>query len=99
MQPVGGPIGRDVTAVAPDGADFHTAERLPDILAAADVAIGDHDGAVGVDDAGGEGRHLLIDARADPAQNGETDDQDGGKTNPELFHVIPSSQDCPAASR
>ena len=67
MQPVGGPIGGNVAAVTPDGAHFHAAESLPDILAAADVAIGDHDGAGGVDDAGGKRRHLLINASADPA--------------------------------
>ena len=55
MQPVGGPVGRDVAAVAPDGADLHAAERLPDVLAAADVAVGDNDGAVGVDDPAGRG--------------------------------------------
>ena len=69
MQPVGGPVRRDVAAMAPDGADFHAAERLPDVLAAADVAIGDNDGAIGVDDTSGEGRHLLINASADPAQD------------------------------
>ena len=69
MQPVGCPIWRNVTAMAPDGADFHTAERLPDVLAAADVTIGDNNGAIGVDDTSGEGRHLLINASADPPQD------------------------------
>ena len=92
MQPVGGPVGRDVAAVAPDGADFHAAERLPDILAAADVTIGHHDGAVGVDDTSGKGRHLLIDASADPAQDGKRNYQYGGKANPQLLHVFPSDE-------
>lgn len=44
MEPIGGPVGRDVTTVTPDGADFHAAERQPDVLAAADVTIGHNDG-------------------------------------------------------
>ena len=69
MQPVGGPVGRNVTTMAPDGADFHAAERLPDVLATADVTIGHNDGAIGVDDTSGEGRHLLINASANPPQD------------------------------
>ena len=55
--------------MAPDGADFHAAERLPHILATADVTIGHNDGAIGVDDTSGEGRHLLINASANPPQD------------------------------
>ena len=69
MQPIGSPIGRDVAAMSPDGADLHAAERLPDVLAAADVTIGNNDGAGGIDNTSGQGRHLLIDASADPPEN------------------------------
>ena len=33
MQVVGGPVGCDIAAVAPDGTHFHAAHRLPDVLA------------------------------------------------------------------
>jgi hypothetical protein len=63
------PSVRNVTTMAPDRADFHAAERLPRVLATADVTIGHNDGAIGVDDTSGEGRHLLINASANPPQD------------------------------
>src|SRR3954453_23714814 len=69
MEPVGGPVGSNVTPVAPDGANFHTAESLPDVVATADVTIGNNNGAGSVDDTAWERWHLLINARADPAQD------------------------------
>ena len=45
MQPVGRPVGCNIAAMAPNGADLHAAERLPDILSTADVTIGHNDGA------------------------------------------------------
>src|SRR5215831_340895 len=87
MQPVGGPIWSDIAAMAPYGADFHTAERLPHILASGDVSIGHNDGAGGIDDACGNWRHLLIDARANPAQHGKRDNKYEREANPKLFHL------------
>jgi hypothetical protein len=55
MEPVRGPVGSDIASVTPYGAYLHTAERLPNVLTTADVTIGNHDGAIGVDDTGGEG--------------------------------------------
>ena len=43
MQPVRGPVRRDVTAVAPDRPLLHAAHRLPDVLSGLDVARPDED--------------------------------------------------------
>ena len=37
MQPVSGPVGSDIAAVAPDRANLHAAERLPDVLPIGDL--------------------------------------------------------------
>ena len=43
MQPVRAPVGRDVAAVAPDRAQLHAADRLPDLAASFDIGAGvDH---------------------------------------------------------
>ena len=39
-----------------------------------------------------ERRHFLVNPRADPAEDGEDYDQNRCKTNPKLFHVIPSAR-------
>ena len=43
MEPVRGPVGRDITAMPPNRTYFHAAQRLPDILPPANVAFCDHD--------------------------------------------------------
>jgi hypothetical protein len=55
MVPLRGPIWRYIASVAPDRAYLHTALRLPDVLPAADVTVGNHDAAIGVHDTSGEG--------------------------------------------
>jgi len=40
VQPVGAPVGRKITAVAPDRTLLHAAEGLPDILAALNAGAG-----------------------------------------------------------
>jgi hypothetical protein len=52
MQPVRAPVRGDVTAVAPDRAQLHAADGLPDLAAALDVGAG-------VDDAAVLGHHLF----------------------------------------
>lgn len=71
MQPVCGPVRRDVAAVAPDRPYFRAAEGLPNVLALFDVASAQHHFASGIDDSIRNRGHLLIDSRADPPQNGE----------------------------
>src|SRR5204862_1595235 len=89
MQPTGGPVWCNVAAMSPDGADLHAAERLPDVLATADVTIGHNDGAGGVDDTSGERRHLLVDASADPPQHCKGNYKYSGETDPQLLHEPP----------
>jgi hypothetical protein len=54
---------------------------LPDILSAADVAIGNDHGAGGVDNARWDGRHFLVDSGPDPAQHGKRNNDNGSKAN------------------
>ena len=88
VQPIGGPVGCNVATLAPDGADLHAAERLPDILLA-DVTIGHNDGAIGVDDTSGEGRHLLIIANANPPEDCGRNYDYGGKLIDSFFMSVP----------
>jgi hypothetical protein len=62
VEPVGAPVRRDVGAVAPDGPHLLAADRLPDVLPAADVVAGQHDPATGRDHALGDGRRRCLDA-------------------------------------
>src|SRR5262249_50507946 len=87
MEPVGGPVGRHVAAVTPDGADFHSSQGLPDRLTALDGAIGHDDAPVRRDDALRDGRHVLVDAAADPAQHGKAEDHHDRQHDPESFHT------------
>jgi hypothetical protein len=66
MQPIGRSIGRYVAPVAPNRAYFHTAESLPDVLAVANVAIGNDNRTACIDDTSGNRRPLLINPGADP---------------------------------
>ncbi len=82
VEPVRGPVGRDVGAVPPDGADLLAAHRLPDALPAADrVAVEDHL-AAGADDALGDGRRSGADARPVAAQDGERAGDHDGEGDP-----------------
>src|SRR6516164_4309742 len=87
MEPVGSPVGRHVAAVTPDGAHLHPAQRLPDGLAAADASIGNDRPTLGRDDTLWNGRHELVDAATDPAQDGEAEDQHERQHDPESFHA------------
>ena len=86
VQPVGRPIGCDVAAVAPDRADLHAAHRLPHVLPASDIAAGNDHRAVHGDDPDGDGRSLLVDARADPSEDRKRKNQNGGESQPQALH-------------
>src|SRR5690606_6364171 len=88
MQPVRAPVGRDVAAVAPDRAQLHAAHRLPDLAALLDVCAGEDDGAVVGDYLFGNRRRSAEDFGAGPEQHRERDDQQGGKSDPELAGVF-----------
>ena len=47
VQPVGRPVGRDIAAVAPDGAQLLAAGGQPGLLAALDLLAGEQHVAVG----------------------------------------------------
>ena len=71
MQPIGGPVGGDVAAVSPDRADFHAAQRLPDVLASLNFAGIDDDLAFGRDHLVDNRWCFLVDPSADPTENGK----------------------------
>lgn len=52
-------------------------------------ALANDDGAIGGNDGGGNGRHLLVDARANPAEDSKRKRTDESKTDPESFHGAP----------
>src|SRR3546814_7120295 len=56
MQPVGAPVRRLISAVAPDRTDLHAARALPGRLPVENIVAGHQDLA-------GRGRHLLRDRR------------------------------------
>ena len=91
MEPVGSPVGRHVAAVTPDRSDLHPAHRLPDVLTAHDLAWSDDLAAVGGDDAVGNRRFLLVDARADPAEHREPEHHHDAECDPETPHEPSSS--------
>ncbi len=84
MQPVCRPVRGDIAAVAPNRADLHAAHCLPDVLPFADVATRNDYPTVRGDDLIGEGRCLLVDAGADPAEDRKRAHQDRSKSEPEI---------------
>src|SRR5262249_24702489 len=75
--------------VTPDRTHFHAAQGLPDRLAARDAPLGDDHLAIARDDSCWNGRHVLVDAAAYPAQNREAEDQDDRQKDPESLHARP----------
>src|SRR5215471_4641209 len=87
MEPVGRPVRRHVAAVTPDRSHFHAAQGLPDRLPATNAPLGDDHLAVARDDSRGNGRHVLVDAAAYPAQDREAEDHDDCQKDPESLHA------------
>src|SRR5262249_56042280 len=75
--------GRHVAAVTPDRSNFHPAQCLPHGLAGADRAFRSDHLAVPRDDALGNRGHVLIDATAHPAQDGEAEREDDSQREPQ----------------
>src|SRR5690606_3217922 len=99
MQPVGAPVGRDIAAMPPDGAELHAAHRLPDLATLLDVRSR-------VDDIAAVGHHLLRHRRrilvnlvAAPQQDAEGNRQKEAQQAPEFLgagHRHVSSSGPPA---
>ena len=85
MQIVGAPVGRDVGAMSPDGADFLSADGLPDVLAVLDDGAGKQHLAVGGDDLGRDGRGVVHDLYANSAQNAKRNNQYKCECNPQFL--------------
>src|SRR5262249_33235559 len=88
MEPVGRPVRRHVAAVPPDRAHFHAPQGLPDRLPATDASLGDDHLAVARDDSRGNGRHVLVDAAAYPAQDRAAEDHDECQKHPQSLHPL-----------
>ena len=89
MQPIGRPVGSDITSVPPDRTDFHPAHRLPDVLASLNLPRVDDDLAIGRHDLVRNRRSFLINPPPNPAEDSERHDQNHAKKNPKSLHVIP----------
>src|SRR5262249_30387360 len=87
MEPVGRPIGRHIAAVTPYRAHLHSTERLPHGLTALDGSLGSNHLAFAGDDSFWDGRHLLIDAAAQPAQDSEPESHGNCQYDPESRHA------------
>ena len=88
MQPVGGPVRRDVAAVAPDRAELHAADGLPDLAALLDVGAGVDAAPSSVTTAVGNRRHHAVNLAADPQQHGERGQQQGARPSQSLRVVV-----------
>ncbi len=75
MQPVGAPVGRDIAAMAPDRAELHAAQRLPDLPPRLDIGLAEKRVAIGDRDGFGNRRCLDIDFPADEAEDREGENE------------------------
>src|SRR5687768_12597409 len=89
MQPIRRPIGRDVAAVSPDGADLHAADRLPDVLTIVNLSRSNHLTSVGGDDPVWYWRRFLIDPETGPPKDRERQQDDESKPQPEPSQTHP----------
>ena len=71
MQPVSAPVRRDIAPVAPDRAELHAANGLPDLAAGLDLGAGVDHLAVRGDHALWHRRRLAVDFAAGPEQDGK----------------------------
>jgi len=87
MQPIGAPVGGDVTAMAPDRAQLHPAHRLPHLAPALDVGTRVHQLPAFADDPFGDRRLGAEDFSPGPQQHGERGDEQGGQAQPQLSRI------------
>ena len=87
MQPVRAPVGRDISAMAPDGAQLHPAHRLPHLATALDVGLGVDHLAAFAHHAFGHRRCGTENLGPGPHQYAERDDEQGAKAQPQLPRV------------
>src|SRR5579871_562071 len=71
MQPIRRPVRGDISAVTPDAANLLTTERLPDILAFADLLGREQEVTLLSDNALRNGRRLPINVGTEVTENGE----------------------------
>ena len=81
MQPIRAPVGCDIGAVTPDGADLLAADRLPHSLAIGDGTAGEEKLPVSVVHIG-DGRSFADHLPADSSENGERSNDDDGQCHP-----------------
>ena len=97
MQPIRGPIGRLVGAVAPNRSDLLAARALPHLLAMQDVRFGHEQPAVFGNDSLGNGRRLSVHLAAENTEHGKGSDEHHAEGNPELCGTVHDSIPfCPA---
>ena len=95
MQDVGGPVGRQIAAMAPHRAELHPAEPAPDIAPGADVLAVEHHPRRGAlrrrHDLFGHGRRFPERAPADEEENPEHRDEQDAEQHPEsLYREYPT---------
>ena len=88
MQPVGRPVGSDIAAVSPDGADFHPTHRLPDVLTGTDLTFANERHTIDCHHLLRNWRHLRIDASTDPTKDQKRQDHHRHERYPQSFHVF-----------
>src|SRR5262245_49610050 len=92
MQIVGGPVGRDVGTVAPDGAHFHTAHCLPDVLPILNVIAVEQELSVCSYNLARNRRRLPKNFSAYPAKHAKGTYKDGNEDYPKFLHDKSSSK-------
>src|SRR6185295_15916879 len=91
VQPVGGPIGRDIAAVAPDGAQLLAARRHPGLLAVLDLLAGEENVAARGHYGFGNRRRRQVDLPPEVAERTERQYENEAQPAPEpvvAFHRI-----------
>ena len=91
MQPVGGPVRRLIGTVPQDRPDRHPAGRLPGALPIENLLFGHQDFAVDRGHLGRNGRGVMIDLLAHPAQDGKSHQKDADQRPPQLLVLTHSA--------
>ena len=84
MEPVGRPVGRDVTSMTPDGTQLVSTDGLPDLAALFEFGMGVENGSALAEHGLRNRRHHAVDLAADPQENPERNQQQADQEHPEL---------------
>jgi hypothetical protein len=88
MQPIGAPVRRHVTAMAPDRAKLHAADRLPHLPTSLEGGTCVDHLATTRQDSLRHGRGLLMDFASHPEQDRERTDEEDRKRGPQSASAI-----------